>query len=304
MSTMNSQKVLPKTPVSLTKQCAALAALTLCAATAVAQQRPAYGTQNGVQRGGQMPNQQQQQQQMQSTAPIPPVDATPLTEANTAVTKAKAELKKAQGVLFGASKRFEKTIDAKPDVQASTSQLSASQTMLQSQTATVMVKLKTDPAYSEAQTKATAAKTDVETLRGNPDATPEQRYAAVQAALAANQAVSKIILAAMDADPKIAADKAKVAADNDAVQKLRTKYRADMKDDAEWTAANKDVADKQASVEAANKQLADAKKTVADRQAAYAAAVAAQRKQEADNAARNGGYGLPAGIPAGAPTGR
>ena len=300
MSTMKSRNVLAKTPVSLTKQCAALAALTLCAATAVAQQRPAYGTQNGVQR--QTPN--QQQQQMQSNAPIPSVDATPLTEANAAVTKAKAELKKAQGVLFGASRRFEKTIDAKPDVQTATAQLTASQATLQSQTASVMVKLKGDPAYNEAQTKATAAKTDVETLRANADATPDQRYAAVQAALVANQAVSKIVLAAMDADPKIAADKTKVAADNDVVQKLRTKYRADMKDDAEWTAANKDVADKQANLETANKQLADAKKTVADRQAAYAAAVAAQKKQEADNAARNGGYGLPAGIPAGVQPGR
>ena len=292
MSLLNWQRV------SLTS----LATIALCSATLVAQQRPPYGTQGG-QRHGQQP-QQQPQQPMQPLPQVPPVDTTPLTEANTAVTKAKAELKKAQGVLFGAAKRFEKTIDAKPDVQAATAQFSASQASYQALTGGVMAKLKNDASYKDASAKAATAKEAVTTLRGNADATPDQRYAAAQEALKANEAVSKIEAAAMDADPKVAAAKTKVTADNDALQKLRAQYRAGMKDDAEWAAASKDVADKQAKVEAADKQLADARKTVADRQAAHQAAVVARNKQEAENAARSGGYGVPAGIPTGTTPGR
>lgn len=279
-----------------------MAAIALSAATVVAQQRPGYGTQGGQRQG--QPPMQQTQQPFQPLPPVPPVDTTPLTEANTAVTKAKADLKKSQGVLFGAAKRFDKTIDAKPDVQAATTQLSASQASLQSLTGAVMAKLKTDAAYKAATVKATTAKEAVTAVRGNADATMEQRLAAAQDALKANEAVSKIEADAMSADPKVAAAKAKVTADNDVVQKLRIQYRAGMKDDAEWAAANKDVADKQAKVDAADKQLADARKIVADRQASHAQAVAARNKQEQENAARNGGYGMPAGIPSGATPGR
>ena len=277
-------------------KCAAIATLSLAGAAASAQQRPGgYGGRQQTGPQGRPPMEQQ------ALPPVPPVDATPLTQANAAVAKAKTDLKKAQAVLFAAAKRFEKTIDAKPDVQAAMQQLTVAQGSLQAETATVMGTLKSSTTYKEAQEKAQASKADVEKLRATPDATPDQRYAAAQASLAANAALSKIETTAMAADPKIAEARAKVATLSDSLKQLRSKYESGMHEDAQWTAASKDVADKQAVAEAADKQLADARKTVADRQAAHQAAVAARNKAEADNAAQNGGYGAPAGVLPGAP---
>jgi hypothetical protein len=277
---------------------ASIAASALCVAWAAA---APPGGQNGngpgLTPGG--------QQMLPPPPPIPPVDTTPLTEANTAVTKANADLKKAQAVLFGAARRFEKTIDAKPDVQAATHELTLAQSTLQANTSRVIAGLKSDPTYKDAQEKAKTARDDVAQLRGNADATPDQRYAAAKASLAANDIVSKIEAGALAADPRVTEERAKVAAKGEEVRQLRGKYETALHDDPEWAAANKDVDDKKSKVDAADKQLADARKTVADRQANRAAAVAAQNRLQAQQAAQGGLYGgSTPGVPQGTPPGR
>jgi hypothetical protein len=235
-------------------------------------------------RGGQQPP-------MAPTAPIPPVDAAPLNQANTELTKAKTDLRKSQAVLSGAVLRFEKSIDAKPDVKVATQELTVAQSELQNATAKVMNILRSDAAYKVATEKAQTAKADVAQLRTNADAAPDQRYAAAQASLAANDAVSKIESAALSGDPQVVQARATVATKAEAVKKARAQYETALHDDPDWTAASKDVDEKKTKVADAEKALADAKKTYADAQAARQAAIVAQRKAESDRASQGGVYG-------------
>jgi len=233
----------------------------------------------------------------QSSIPIPDVDATPVNDANTALIKGKADLKKAQAVLFGAARRFEKSIDAKPDVAAAMQELTVAQSSLQAATTNVISGIKSDASYKDAQTKAQAARADVEQFRGNPDATPDERYAAAKVSLAANDVLSKIESTALAADSHVADGRTLVAAKGEAVRKLRAQYETAMHDDAEWAAANKDVEEKKSNVEAAEKQLADARKTYADQLAARQTAIAQNKAQQSQNGGPGGLYGMPPGTP-------
>ena len=193
----------------------------------------------------------------QTPAPIPAVDATPLSDANTARHQSQSRLEESAGGALCAARRFEKSIDAKPDVAAATQELTAAQSSLQAATTNVIGGIKSDAPYKDAQTKAHAARADVEQLRGNPDATPDERYAAAKASLAANDVLSKIESTALAADSHVTEGRALVAAKGEAVRKLRAQYETAMHDDAEWAAASKDVEEKKKNVETTEKQLAD-----------------------------------------------
>jgi hypothetical protein len=232
-----------------------------------------------------------------TSMPVPDVDATPVNDANTALTKAKADLKKAQAVLFGAARRFEKSIDAKPDVAAAMQELTVAQTSLQAATTNALSGIKSDASYKDAQTKAKGARADVEQLRGNPDATPDERYAAAKASLAANDVLSKIESTALAADSHVTDGRTLVAAKGEAVRKLRAQYETAMHDDAEWAAASKDVDEKKKNVETAEKQFADAQKTYADQLAARQAAITQNNKAQAQYGGSGGLYGMPPGTP-------
>ena len=219
------------------------------------------------QQADQQQRQQQQQSQQQNAA-----DAAQLNGVNAQAAKARAELKKAQVSLQAATHKFESSIDSKPDVQAALKDLKQAQDALQSATSQATDSLKTIAQYQKAVADAREAHSKVESLRGNPSASPQERYSAATASLAANKAVTAFESTALGADPRVAEARTKLTASNEALKKARDNYSGVMHEDPAWKAASADVQQKQKDVAEADSKVADAKKAIVGRIASRSAA--------------------------------
>jgi hypothetical protein len=192
-------------------------------------------------------------------------DAAQLNGVTAEAAKAHAELKKAQVALQVAAHKFESTIDAKPEVQAALKDFKQAQDALTAATAAATQSLKNNPDYQKAHAAASEARAKTETLRGDKSASPTDRFAAANASLEANKAVTAFETAAMTKEPRVAEARAKLTASNEALRKARDAYSGILHDDPAWQAANADVEHKQKDVAAADAKLADARKAVAER---------------------------------------
>jgi len=102
----------------------------------------------------------------------------------------------------------------------------------------------------------------------DPAATPEQRLAAAQAALAASTSVTALESAALKVDPRVTQARAQLATATESLRKARETYAGALHDDPAWQAASQDVAQRQKDAADAESKLAEVRKVIADQIAA------------------------------------
>jgi hypothetical protein len=244
------------------------------------QQQQQLRQQQLQQQQQQLQQQQQQEQARQASA----ADSALLSHATGDATKARAELKKAQIELAAVARRFDKSIDSKPDVQAASQEFKLAQDALQTATAKATESLKSNAGYQRAVTEAKEAHAQVDSLRANSSASPDQRFAAATASMAANKSVSAFESAALTANPQVMEARTKLKASADALHKLRDSYATTaMHEDAGWQAASKDLEQKQKDVAAADVKVADVRKAITDRMTGRATALGAPNNAVSPN---------------------
>jgi len=209
--------------------------------------------------------QQQDQARAQRLREIYAAESARFDAAVGEAAKARTELKKAQAALASASQKYGKSIDSTPEVRTAVDALKQAQATLQSATSAVSKTLSARADYQRNIGEAREARAKVESLRGNTGASPEERLAAAQAALAAGKAVTDMENKAFNADPKVTQARAAVASANDALRKARDSYAKALHDDPTWQAVSAEDDQKQKDVSAADTRLADVKKSIAQR---------------------------------------
>ena len=200
--------------------------------------------------------------------PPPPVDRSAsiqsrkdLTAAGAAVNQAGASLASTVAIL---RREFEKT----PEWVSAQAAVKSAKAALDLVAIPAMEALAKRPDYKAAKTAKENAEAARDALGPDPKITVDDRQRAATAVFDAKKAVTKLETDAMDADPKVVAAQAKLAAANALVATVLSHFDESVKQNAEWQAGAKTLDEKKQAQIAAQKTLADAlaKEAVAERE--------------------------------------
>jgi hypothetical protein len=182
-----------------------------------------------------------------------------ISEAKRQVNQADSEHHKAVVALSKEAARIRKLIEDKPEWKQAQAMLKDGQTKYNLAVAAVRKSLQPDPAYQRAQKNYRDALNDKETLRANPDATPEQRTAAAVACLTASSEIGRLEQKALAEDT--AADQAHtlIQQGNDQIEELKKQFGPVAQKDPAYQAARQRVTATETQLASAETNLSQAK---------------------------------------------
>ena len=217
----------------------------------------------------------------QPSMDVTQVNATPLALAKADAATARAALAKAQSAFSLVAGKLQKEFEAHPDVVEATRTVTAAKTAYDAAANPVLASLKSRSDFSAALNTAYDAQEQVASLKGNAEATPQDRLTAAKAALAAKEIVTRMQTDALSSNAQVTNTKAAYASAIDALAKLRQQFADSLKQDAQWVSAKEALANAKAKSVAADQAVASAQKDLAAQQAD---ALAQQRQLAAQQA--------------------
>ena len=192
-----------------------------------------------------------------SNALPPPVDRSGSTEAKKKITAAEAEVKRAQQALADVVAKLRSDFEAGQDWQTAAAAQKQAQADYEAAKKPVVEAVKKKPAFASAEREKAEAEKELADLRAK-NTIGEPILKAVNKQADATAAMMKLENDALNADPKVAETRKKLADANMALAALKKQFDGSLAADTNWQEAKKGVDTAQEQVVGGQKELKEA----------------------------------------------